>query len=99
MVYAVISRLLLPLAGEGLSGGVELQYVGPRLTLGGNELGGFVLTNVTFLSTNLGPGLDLSAGVYILFDKLYSDPGSRGNTQDAIEQDGRHVRFKLTWKF
>ncbi len=92
-------HLLMPLAGEKLSAGAELQYTSDRLTLAGSEIGGFTVVNLSFLSGNLAPGLDLSAGVYNLLDKQYVDPGSRGNTQDTIAQNGRNFRIKLTWRF
>jgi len=93
-------HLSLPLARERLNGGLELLYTGRRLTLQGNALGGFTVANVNFVAASLTRGLDLSAGVFNLLDKSYADPGSIGNApQDAIPQDGRHFRVKLTWRF
>ncbi len=92
-------HLSVPLYGPRLSSGLEIQYTGPRLALAGNEVGGFVIANLTFLSLNLAPNLDLSASVYNLTDKPYADPASRGFVQDVIAQDGRRFRLKLTWRF
>ncbi|HAO20035.1 MAG TPA: hypothetical protein DCQ37_05780, partial [Desulfobacteraceae bacterium] len=43
--------------------------------------------------------LEFSAGIYNLFDKIYEDPGYEEHRQDAIEQNGRTFRFKLTYSF
>ena len=43
-------------------------------------------------------GLDLSAAVYNLFDREYSDPVSN-HLQDAIPQDGRSFRLKVRYEF
>ena len=92
-------HLALPLAGRKLSTGAEVQYTGPRLTLLGDEIGGFTVANLTFLGRDLGGGVEISAGVYNLLDKRYAYPTSAGFLQDALEQDGRHYRLKLTWRF
>ena len=41
----------------------------------------------------------MSLSIYNLFDKKYANPGSAGNQQDVIPQDGRTYRFKLTYRF
>ena len=92
-------HLTLPIHGEKLSAGTEVQYTGGRMTLAGNQVGGYTLVNLTLLSRNLARGLDLSGSVYNLLDKTYEDPGGSGNLQEALAQDGRHVRIKLRWKF
>jgi iron complex outermembrane receptor protein len=45
------------------------------------------------------PELELSAGVYNLFDEDYSHPGAAEHTQDLLEQDGRTFRLKLQYAF
>lgn len=92
-------NLVLPLIGELLLGGVEVQYTGERKTLQGNRTDDFFLTNVTLFSENAVPGLELSASVYNLFDREYADPGSNEHRQDAIAQDGRTYRLKMTYRF
>ena len=39
-------------------------------------------------------GLDVSLGLYNLFDTRYAHPGSDINWQNALEQDGRSARLK-----
>jgi iron complex outermembrane receptor protein len=92
-------HVTLPLAGEKLSANLEALYTGGRTTLAGNDADGYTVLNLTFLSRDLTPGLTLSGSVYNLLDKVYFDPGSSGNTQDTLQQDGRNYRLKLIWKF
>ncbi len=93
-------HLEFPFPGTRLSSGLEALYTGRRITLAGNEVGGFTVVNLTLLSRDLTPGLTLSASVYNLLDKVYYDPGSSGNAPlDSLQQNGRNYRIKLTWKF
>ncbi|HEX5854398.1 MAG TPA: TonB-dependent receptor, partial [Thermoanaerobaculia bacterium] len=85
--------------GEKLSGGVEARYTTRRLTLAGDEVGGFLLANVTLLSRSLLHGLDLSATIYNALDRRYGDPGAEEHRQDVIQQDGRSFRLKATCRF
>ena len=52
-----------------------------------------------YLSTGaLAPGLELSLGIYNLLDKRYSQPAAAINWQDALQQDGRSVLVKLSYR-
>ena len=91
----------IPLSGDKLRAGLELQYTGRRITTFG-ETGGFLLTNLTLLGEKLKPGLELSASIYNLFDRKYADPVAFDvgvPARDVIQQDGRSFRFKLTYRF
>jgi iron complex outermembrane receptor protein len=90
---------VVPLMADKLFLGLEEQFTSGRKTLAGNEIGGFWVTNVTLFNQNLFKGLDLSASIYNLFGKKYSDPGAGEHVQDKIQQDGRSFRFKLTYRF
>jgi iron complex outermembrane receptor protein len=92
-------NLIVPLWRDRLFAGIEEQYTGRRKTLSRAETDDFAVTNLTLFSGNLAPGLEVSGSVYNLFDKTFSDPGSREHRQDAIEQDGRNYRLKLTYSF
>jgi iron complex outermembrane receptor protein len=61
--------------------------------------GSFAVTNITLFTRDLIKNLEASASVYNLFDKEYGDPGAGEHFQDTIEQDGRTVRLKLTYRF
>jgi iron complex outermembrane receptor protein len=91
-------NLVAPLASNKLSAGVELQYVGARTTIAGNEAPGVLIPNLTVFSTGLLKNVELSASVYNLFDHSYKDPGSEEHRQDTILQDGRTFRLKLTYR-
>ena len=90
---------VVPLMADKLFLGLEEQYTSGRKTLAGNQIGGFWVTNVTLFNQSVFKGLDLSASIYNLFGKKYSDPGSGEHEQDAIRQDGRSFRFKLTFRY
>lgn len=92
-------NLAVPLFGEKLSAGLEARYTTRRLTLAGNEGGGFFLANLTLLSRSLLHGLDVSASIYNVLDRRYGDPGAEEHRQDVIQQDGRSFRLKATCRF
>lgn len=92
-------NLILPLVGDYLLGGVELQYNGKRKTLAGNLADDFFLTNLTLSCQKYVKGLEFSASIYNLFDRKYDEPGSNEHKQDLITQDGRTFRLKLTYRF
>jgi outer membrane receptor protein involved in Fe transport len=92
-------NLAVPLFEEKLSAGLEGRYTTRRLTLAGNEIGGFFLANLTLLSRSLLHGLDLSASIYNVLDRRYGDPGAEEHQQDVIPQDGRSFRLKATYRF
>ncbi|HEX7649004.1 MAG TPA: TonB-dependent receptor [Noviherbaspirillum sp.] len=87
-----------PLPVAAWRAGVETQYVGRRHTLQG-EVSGYWLANLTLSSVRLAPGLEASASMYNLFDRRYADPGGEEHVQDAIPQDGRNLRVKLSYSF
>ncbi len=89
----------VPVWGNRLRTGLELQYTSSRKTLAGGTANGHLLTNVTLLGENLSKNLDVSATVYNLFDQRYSDPGGQEHIQNLIPQDGRNYRIKLSYRF
>jgi outer membrane receptor for ferrienterochelin and colicins len=97
-----------PLWKDKIFAGLEVQYTSKRHTvftdLSGDTLAGpdapdFAVVNFTLFSQNLVPNLDVSASVYNLLDSNYYDPASRFHLQNAIKQDGRTFRLKLTYRF
>lgn len=97
-------NLILPVIKNKLFTGFETQYTGARKTLAGNETRDFFVTNLTLSSEGLLKGLEASFSIYNIFDEKYKDPASPEHAEhtpplDAIEQDGRSFRFKLTYRF
>jgi outer membrane receptor protein involved in Fe transport len=88
-----------PVYATGLHVGYQLQYLAARRTLDGSYLGGYTLSNLTLIADQWARGLEVSLGLYNLFDVTYAQPGSRNNWQNALEQDGRSVRLKLGYRF
>ena len=73
--------------------------VSSRQTSAGNAVSAFTIFNLTLLEQTLGKHLDLSAGVHNIIDKNYFDPGGPEDVQDAIQQNGRSFRCKITGRF
>lgn len=88
-----------PLPWAGLRVGYELRYDGKRLSLDGSQLGGYALSNLTLGTDSLAQGLDVSVGIFNLFDKRYAHPGADTNWQNAFVQDGRSVRVSFSYGF
>ena len=92
-------NLIVPLIGQKLFSGLELRYMSTRKTLADREASDFFITNLTLFSQNLLKGLELSATIYNLFDRKYSDLGGVEHLQDLLTQDGITYRLKLTYRF
>jgi iron complex outermembrane receptor protein len=92
-------NLSIPVIRQNLFASFDAQYTSPVQTLGGNSLSGFAIVNGTLLGHAFGRHLDVSASVYNLLDKRYFDPGRPEDPENAIQQDGRTYRIKLTTRF
>jgi iron complex outermembrane receptor protein len=92
-------NLSYPLVQQRVFASVDAQYTSPVQTLAGNTVGGFSVFNVTLLGHALGKQLDISTSVYNVFNKKYFNPGRPEDVQDAIQQNGRNFRIKLTGRF
>jgi iron complex outermembrane receptor protein len=88
-----------PLFVTGLRFGYELQYSSERQAIDGSDLSGYWLSNLHLSADTWTRGLEVSLGLYNLFDAHYDHPGSDINWQNALEQDGRSARLKLTYRF
>lgn len=92
-------NIVLPVVQRRLFASLDAQYTSPRQTLAGNTVSGYSVFNVTLLGHTFGKHLDLSTSVYNIFDRKYFDPGRPEDPEDAIRQDGRNFRIKLTGRF
>lgn len=92
-------NLTVPLLDQSWFAGVEGQFLGRRLTLAHNSLASYQVVNLTLLGHTVGKHLDVSASIFNILDKKYFDPGRPEDPEDAIQQDGRSFRIKLTARF
>lgn len=90
-------NLRQPLFKRKLSLGLDAQYRSRIQTSSGTSVSPFSIVNFTVLGRKIGKHVDVSASVYNLLDKKYFDPASGDTLQQAIEQDGRSFRVKMTW--
>lgn len=101
------ANVSIPLFRQQFFVSPELQYTGPRLTLGGTRTNDPVTVNLTIFSRDLGlKGLEASASVYNLFDVQAQDVAGAEHGQQpnlpallTIRQDGINFRFKLSYRF
>jgi outer membrane cobalamin receptor len=89
----------VPVPGQAVNAGVELQYMGRRRTLGGATVGPNFLVNLTLASREFWGGCSVSGGVYNVLDREYADPARPEHVQDTIPQDGRSFRLQLSYRY
>ena len=90
-------NVLAPVFSKKVTAGLDLHYVSPVGTLGGNKTQSFVVTNLTVFSHQLYKQFEISGTIYNLFDTQYGYPGGGEHTENVIYQDGRSARLKLTY--
>jgi iron complex outermembrane receptor protein len=95
----VTLNLSQPLWGRRIFVSLDAQYRSRVQDLAGGPVSPFAVVNATLLARNLGKHMDLSASIYNLLNKQYFDPPSTENLQQAIQQDGRSFRVKMTWRW
>nr|WP_255484766.1 TonB-dependent receptor [Acidovorax sp. JMULE5] len=86
-----------PGAGRPGQYAVEAIGVGARATRSGARLPGTIVTNLVY--TRRFADVDVSMGVYNLFNHRHADPASYEIREESIRQDGRTYRLKLTYAF
>lgn len=92
-------NLIAPVVKKLFFAGFEGQYTSRRRTISGADTGGFFLANFTLYTQPIADRLQVSASVYNLFGKRYADPGAVEHLEQAIPQDGRNFRIKLSYRF
>jgi outer membrane receptor for ferrienterochelin and colicins len=97
-----------PIWKDKVFAGLEVQYTSKSQTIfyipsqgevNGGYVPGYTTVNFTLFSQNLVKNLDISASIYNLLDKAYSEPASQLHLQNAIQQDSRTFQVKLTYRF
>ncbi|HEX9911917.1 MAG TPA: TonB-dependent receptor [candidate division Zixibacteria bacterium] len=61
------------------------------------EIDQFYITTLSLWSMDMIQNLECSLTIYNLFDQRYYNAAGEEHLQDKIEQDGRHLRFKLSY--
>jgi outer membrane receptor for ferrienterochelin and colicins len=92
-------NLIAPVWNDKVFVGFETQYMSSRRTLANRKADDHVINNLTIFTQNWLKGLELSGGIYNMFDQRYFDPGSAKHRQDSIEQDGLTFRIKASLDF
>ena len=90
---------LVPLGSDKFFAGLEVQYTASVQGSMGDRIGDYWLVNLNLYARELAPGLELSAGIYNVFDTNYAHAGGAEHLQNAIPQDGRNFRLQLTYRF
>ncbi|CAG7857540.1 hypothetical protein MCAMS1_02405 [biofilm metagenome] len=101
-------NLIAPLWEDKVFLGFETQFMSSRRSpsrtvngvfVPGRNVNEYVISNLTVFTQNWVKGLELSAGLYNLFDERYFDPASADHVQNAIQQDGLQFRVKGSLDF
>lgn len=101
-------NLIAPLWQDKVFLGFETQFTSSRKSLSrnvngavipGRNVGEHVISNLSIFTQNWVKGLELSAGLYNLFDERFFDPASADFRQNAIQQDGLQFRIKGSLDF
>ncbi|NOS73821.1 MAG: TonB-dependent receptor [Methyloglobulus sp.] len=98
-------NLIAPLWQDKVFLGFETQYMSSRKVppkFNGAPIGkvnDYVISNLTVFTQNWVKGLELSAGLYNLFNQRYFDPASADHFQNGIQQDRLTFRVKASMDF
>jgi len=79
--------------------GLELQYVGSRLTELSDRLGGYTVVNFTLHTSALFKNTTVSASIKNLFNRDYAVPTPTFYRPDSFEQDQRDIWVQITYDF
>ena len=99
--HMVKLNLIAPIASTKLSAAWETQYLSSRTNWQNQEVPAYSVSNLTLLGRNFAKGLDVTAGVYNIFDKRYGDPTSNDDAAGLISvpQDRRSFRVRAYYRF
>ena len=98
--HLAVVKLHMPVPRTGVNASWETRYNAERLTVGGDTVSGFHVSNfVLTRSVSTTAALDITFGIYNVFDKAYAHPVSSEHLQPAVVQDGRSYRLKFVYNF
>jgi iron complex outermembrane receptor protein len=78
---------------------LDMRALSARRTPRGTSVGAYVVPNITVSRAIAGRGLSVALTVANLTNTRYADPVSTDFVQDAVVQDGRTARLRLSWSF
>jgi outer membrane receptor protein involved in Fe transport len=78
---------------------LEGQYSSSVESLAGVPIAGFAVVNATVSTPELAHLVSISASAYNLFNMRYADAVGSGLPEDSIQQNGRMLRIKFTYRF
>jgi outer membrane receptor protein involved in Fe transport len=90
-------RFDAPIPGPSLTGGFDMRFSGARTSLRGNRVPPFVVANGTLSGLTLKRRLEISSGVYNVFNNAAFDVAPTEDLQDCLRQNGRSFRLTFTW--
>jgi len=92
-------RAGVPMRDEQLYAGIEAQYAAGALDIHGHAMPRNVLVNLVTTSRGVVPRLDVSFGIYNLFDRAYRDPTSYADLvgSEGTPRPGRTFRVRLEY--
>lgn len=79
--------------------GLEVQYIGSRLTEASDRLGGYTLANLTLHSTALFKNTTVSASIKNLFNRSYAVPSPSFYLPDSFAQTQQDIWLQMTYDF
>ncbi|MDY6970764.1 MAG: TonB-dependent receptor [Thermodesulfobacteriota bacterium] len=98
--HLVKSGVAVPIFKDKLSLGVQCRFMDDRSTRSDRHADESIIADLNILAHDMIiEDLDISFGVFNLFDEDYSDPASAIHVQDTIEQNGRNYWFKASYLF
>lgn len=89
-------NLWLPLRDVRTRLGLEIMYNSRRLTIRRGWTEGYTLANLNVVDTGLWEGLQIKGSIRNLLNSPVGHPGTWGEFQDIIWQDGRSYRLFVT---
>ncbi|UVL86458.1 TonB-dependent receptor [Pseudomonas sp. B21-028] len=94
-------QVSVPVVGERLRASLATRYVGRRLVGPDTSAAGYAITDLTFTSQSIVPGVSVTAAVRNLFDRRYKDAALFELENDAAlsERGERSVWLTLGYAF
>lgn len=98
-LHMVKLNLSAPIWRNVVFASIEVQHVSSRRTVKQATSSDYTIANLVLFSKHWLPGLELTGGLYNVFDEAYTDPASPPILPDVVSQDGRNLRIRLSYEF